>query len=316
MRSARPSTAHRGSMLALALAAAPFALPAAKSPAQGAIPRVAHSGAIIVQTVDTSINPVAAEIVIPAFGLGVRLSEEGAAILLNIPDGLYLLQARRLGYRPEWRLARVRGDTARLEFILAPATDGTSGLAEARLRDFLRRSNEMQLGTFVTRAEIERGRARNLASVLSRLPGITVDRNGPGLTVVRSRRATPECHAGMLLFVDGMRPTAPRLTSDIAATPVTDRSPRGSRPERTFRAVRARDASRWSGGPSARQVAGVDPIMPLGPTSGAGAASPLDWIPLSLVGAVEIYPTIVDVPVEFRVPGADCGVVLVWTTRR
>jgi hypothetical protein len=277
---------------------------------------MAHSGAIIVQTVDTSINPVAAEIVIPAFGLGVRLSEEGAAILLNIPDGLYLLQARRLGYRPEWRLARVRGDTSRLEFTLAPATDGTNGLADARLRDFLRRSSEMQLGTFVTRAEIERGRARNLAAVLGRIPEITVDRNGPGSTVVRSRRATPECHSGMLLFIDGMRPIAPRLTSDIAAAAVTERPPRNWRPERTLRAVRARDASRWSAGPSARQLAGVDPVMALGPTSGAGAASPLDWIPLSLVGAVEVYPTIVDVPAEFRIPGADCGVVLVWTTRK
>jgi hypothetical protein len=39
-------------------------------------------------------------------------------------------------------------------------------------------------------------------------------------------------------------------------------------------------------------------------------------VPTSLVAAVEIYPMADDVPPEFQVAGAECGVVLVWTVRK
>jgi hypothetical protein len=321
MRSAPLSAARCGSMLALALAAASSALPAALSPAQGPVPRTAHPGAIIVQTTDTSINPIAAEIVLPAFGLGIRLSEEGAALLLNVPDGLYLIQARHLGYRPEWRLARVRADTVRLEFVLGPADGGNGGLAEARLRDFLRRTGGMQQASFITRGEIDRRRPRNLAALLRRLPEVSIDRAGPGPTVIRSNRATrPECRSGMLLFIDGMLPNPPPLTAGPALPErAVERSSRSWRADRTLLgrgSVGATDASPWSTGLSGRELAGGEPVTRAGPTSATRAASPLDWVPISLVGAVEIYPTVTDVPTEFRVAGAECGVVLIWTIRK
>jgi hypothetical protein len=115
MRCARLSTAGRGSMLALALALA--AVPAALLPGQTPAGRISHPGAILVQATDTSINPLAVEIVLPAFGLGVRLSDEGVALFLNVPDGVYLMQARHLGYRPEWRVIRITGDTARIDVV-------------------------------------------------------------------------------------------------------------------------------------------------------------------------------------------------------
>ncbi len=313
MRSARLSTAGRGSMLALALAVASSALPATLSATQGPVPRTAHPGAIIVQTVDTSINPIAAEIVLPAFAVGVRLSEEGAALLLNIPDGLYLIQARHLGYRPEWRVARIRGDTVRVEFILAPADGPNGGLAEARLREFLYRSGRIQMASFITRADIDRRRPRNLAALLSRISDVTVERAGPGPTIIRSSRARGlECASGMLLFVDGMLPNPPQPTAEPGLlAPAAERQS-----SRTLRAVSAggADASRWSTGLSAR--AGVESVTSRRPTSARSTTSPLDWVPISLVAGVEIYPIISDVPPEFRVAGAECGVVLVWTTRK
>jgi hypothetical protein len=36
---------------------------------------------------------------------------------------------------------------------------------------------------------------------------------------------------------------------------------------------------------------------------------------MSHVSAVEIYPNLAGVPPEFRVTGAECGLVLVWTER-
>jgi hypothetical protein len=320
MRSARPSAAGHGSMLALALASA--GLPAALLLGQGPTVQVRHPGAVLVQAMDTSINPIAAEIVLPAFGLGVRLSDEGVALLLNIPDGTYLIQARHLGYRPEWRFVRIAGDTARIDFVLPPADGshgGGAGLAESRLRDFLRRSGSIQMASFITRSEIERRRPRNLVALLGRIPELRIDRAGPGPTVVRSIHATQlRCASGMLLFVDGMLPTPPPVAVGITEASGERPSLRRLRSERaTLGGVTAGGAaSRWSSGATARELAGVEPVAPGGPTSARRATSPLDWVPIALVAALEIYPIVADVPPEFRVAGAECGVVLVWTIRR
>src|SRR3712207_1069231 len=148
MRSARLSSAIRGSTFAVALAAV---IPPSGTPAQDTPRR--WRGAIFAQAVDTSINPLAAEIVLPAFELAARVNDDGAVLFVNVPDGLYLMQARHLGHRPEWRFVRVIGDTARVEFILAPADirDGVArgGLAESRLREFLRRTGTIPLGSFL-----------------------------------------------------------------------------------------------------------------------------------------------------------------------
>ncbi len=320
MRSARLSTAGRGSMLALALTLA--ALPGSRTAGQTRSGRVAHHGAILVQAVDTSINPLAAEIVLPAFGIGVRLSDEGTVLLLNIPDGTYLVQARHLGHRPEWRVVRIAGDTAHVDFVLPPADlargNHGHGVAESRLRDFLRRSVQLQQASFITRAEIERRRPKNLAALLGRLPEITVEGAGSGPTVVRSGLvALPHCRSGMLIFVDGMLPAVAPIASGSDGSAVEGRSPRGLRPQRaTFGAgVVGSESAQWPLA-SARELAGAGSLVSSGPTSSRRNASPLEWLPIGLVAAVEIYPTIADIPPEFLVAGAECGAVLVWTVRR
>jgi hypothetical protein len=309
-------------MLALALAASTFS--GVHMPGQAPAARLPYRGAILVQTMDTSINPLAAEVVLPAFGLGVRLSEEGAAILLNIPDGIYLVQARHLGYRPEWRVARITGDTAHIDFVLPPAERGSgadgTGLAESRLRAFLRRAGAIHVGSFVTRVDIERRRPRNLASVLSRVPDVAIDRDASGPTVARSARATgPGCAKGMLLFVDGMLPEMPTL-ENVRAPTESEGNPRslgGLRAERwTLGGSRASgDGSRWAAGTGPRPLAGSHPEVE-SEQPRTRRSSALDWVPISLVAGLEVYPSVSDVPPEFQVAGAECGVVLVWTIRR
>jgi hypothetical protein len=308
-------------MLALALPLA--ALPT--SPAAGQTPsgRVAHHGAILVQAVDTSINPIAAEIVLPAFGLGVRLSDEGIVMLLNIPDGTYLVQARHIGHRPEWRVVRITGDTARLEFVLPPAEPARGsqgyGLAESRLREFLRRSVDLQQASFITRAEIERRRPKSLAALLGRLPDIAVDGSAQG-PVVRSAHTTPaQCNAGMLVFVDGMLPTVTAMARGLEEAVLDRPPPRGGlRPERaTFGAgIVGSGGSAQRPLASARDVAGAASRVSSGPTSPRRMTSPLEWVPIAFVAGVEIYPTVADIPPEFRVSGSECGAVLVWTIRK
>jgi hypothetical protein len=311
MRRARLSAAFRGSTPLVALAAIllPVECPAAQESARR-LP-----GAILVQAVDTSINPIPAEIILPAFEVSARVNDDGAVLFVNVPDGLYVLQARHLGHRPEWRFVRVTGDTIRLEIVLTPV-DVRGGVAraalpESRLREFLRRTALIPVGTFLTRTEIERRRARNLVALLARLPDIIVDRAAGGPPVVRSERVTgPQCTSGMLVFVDAVLPTGPAIPEGVDArdSPRESRLIRGLRVERrlTGRAVR------WDSGlPSlgSRALnAGGDPTA-----AARRAASIMDRIPITRVAALEVYPTLAGVPPEFRVTGAECGVVLVWT---
>ena len=61
-------------------------------------------GAIFFQVIDTAVNPLAgAEIVLPHLGLAMQLAEEASLLLVDVPNGTYLVQARHLGYRAEWR---------------------------------------------------------------------------------------------------------------------------------------------------------------------------------------------------------------------
>lgn len=318
MRSARRSAAVRGSMLALALTSAVVYGDGLAGQTPNA--PLARPGAILIQAVDTSINPLAAEIVLPAFGIGVRLSDEGAVLLMNIPDGTYLVQARHLGHRPEWRVIRITGDTARLDFVLAPADLSHANygyaLADSRLRDFLRRTPEIQQASFITRAEIDRRRPRNLAALLDRLADLTVDGSRSGPTVVRSNRSiAPQCRSGMLVFVDGMLPAPPAATV-AEDRGVEQRSKLGMPVERaTFAIAGPADAPRQPIA-SARELPGAGSRVSSAPTSSRSLASPIDWVPIALVAGVEVYPSPPDIPDEFRVAGAECGAVLVWTIRR
>jgi hypothetical protein len=315
MRSALLSAALRGSTLAAALAAT--LLPASRPAAQES-PRK-FRGAILVQAVDTSINPLPAEIVLPAFEVSARGNEDGAVLFVNVPDGLYLLHARHLGYRPEWRFIRVTGDTVRIELVLAPAEIRTGaarrGLADARLRDFLRRTTASPLGTFLTRGEIERRRARTLVALLGRIPDVRIDRSA-GPPIVRSERAvSAQCASGMLVLVDGVIPAAASVP-DVFAVGAAPEEPRFVPALRAERRPGGR-TSRWEAARPIFEASSLDGAGDTGATMRAVAArriaSAIERIPLARVAAVEVYPTLPGVPPEFRLVGAECGLVLVWT---
>src|SRR5688500_18941386 len=83
------------------------------TPARDAGAQATRRGAIYFQVIDTSVNPLAgAEIVLPHLGLAMQLAEEGSLLLIDVPNGMYLVQARHLGYKTEWQLVRVTSDTA------------------------------------------------------------------------------------------------------------------------------------------------------------------------------------------------------------
>ena len=285
-------------------------------------------GAIYFQVIDTSVNPLAgAEVVLPHLGLAMQVPEEGALLLKDVPDGVYLVQARHLGYKTEWQVVRVSGDTVRAHFMLLPAARALdtvsvvadAGTVEGPLRDFLRRRTSSPSGYFLTRADVERRRPADFGGLVQNVSGIVVQRAGAGPTVLRSRRsADSRCAGGMLVFVDGVLQNSPTaLGGSRQRLPREDslalRRPRpgGTAPGGSLGGGSARRGTR-SGGVGA--LAG-DPVPSIDAAGGANTSSLFDVneVPVSAVVAVEVYPTLAGVPAEFRLPGAECGVVLVWT---
>jgi hypothetical protein len=283
-------------------------------------------GAIYFQVIDTSVNPLAgAEIVLPHLGLAMQLAEEGSLLLVDVPNGTYLIQARHLGYRAEWQLVRVTDDTARAHFTLMPAAHALDTVAvladgaplEARLRDFLRRSASSPSGYFLTRDDVERRRPADISALLQTVSGVVVQRAAAGTTLLRSRRSSGNrCSTGMLVFVDGQLLNSPASLGGRQRTPRDDslalRRPRGGGTSGgTLAGGRARR------GAVAGQMVGADPLPSVDATASVTPTTfDVNLIPLSTLAGVEVYPNLFGVPAEFRVPGAECGVVLMWTAGR
>jgi hypothetical protein len=258
--------------------------------------------------------------VLPALALGVRLTDEGTLLVVNVPEGVYIVQVRHSGYASDWRVIRVMRDTVRVDFTLAPTTgrNGRGGsapaaetsLATARLLYFLARSTSISVGSFITRAEIEKRRARTMSALLGRVRDVRVDRTPSGWIALRSSEAPqPACPTGMLVFVDAVPLSAPGESAP-------DRAQRTGWLGTTRGAAQgaARQAFRWVG-PTARDLV---PVV-MGPsdapekTSGDRGHPNVDRVRMSSVVAVEVYPAVAGVPPEFLLPGAECGVVLIWT---
>jgi hypothetical protein len=302
---------------------------AAVTPTHDAGAQTRKPGAIYFQVIDTSVNPLAgAEVVLPHIGLALRLAEEGSLLLLDVPNGVYLVQARHVGYKTEWQIVRVTGDTARAHFMLMPAAhalDTVSVIAdgaplETRLREFLRRSTTSPSGYFLTREDVERRRPPDFGALLQTVSGVVVQRATPGTTLVRSRRSGDNrCNAGMLVFVDGMLVNSPGAVGGPGQRmpredSVAMRRPRGGG---TTPGGTLPDAGRGGrrGLAAGGQFLGAEPIPNVDAASAVNTASLFDvnQVPLSTVAGVEVYPSLAGVPPEFRVPGAECGVVLIWT---
>ncbi|MFN2567576.1 MAG: hypothetical protein ABR499_21485 [Gemmatimonadaceae bacterium] len=324
MTGPRPSAAWRGLLLFAPVLVAAMPASGGGQP-QGAADTSARRGAIFVQVTDTSINPLAAEVVVPALALGVRLTEEGTLLLVNVPDGVYLVEARHRGHGSDWRLVRVTRDTVRIDFVLAPAGRGGDGggqqrgVAEARLLEFLNRTPVISVGSFITRTEIKRRRARTMTALLGRVQDVRIDRGSSGAAVIRSTEPSArDCASGMLVFVDAFQIVGPDATA-LATTDPGDQGSNG-RPHRTsWRPAGGTDetgprALRWIGAVGREHIAvSAGPKAEAWGGSTRRARAEIDRVPISSVAAVEIYPAFVGVPSAFRVPGAECGVVLIWT---
>jgi hypothetical protein len=301
---------------------------AALAPSHDAGAQTRRRGAIYFQVIDTSVNPlVGAEVLLPHLGLAMQLAEEGALLLVDVPDGMYLVQARHLGYKAEWQIVRVTGDTVRAHFMLMPDAHllDTVGVVadaaplETRLREFLRRSTSSPSGYFLTREDVERRRPADVGALLQTVSGVVVQRSVPGPTLVRSRRSgDSRCVGGMLVFVDGMLVSSPGAIGGSRQRTPREDSLALRRPRPAGTTLGGRAGARGGIGRIGSSVLGSDPTPNV---DASGTLSPsalfdVNQVQLSTVAGVEVYPTLAGVPPEFRVAGAECGVVLIWTAGR
>ncbi len=165
----------------------------------------AAGGVIAGAVADSSGLPIAgAEVRALGTVLKSRTDERGEFRLVGLPPGESLLEARRLGFRPEtlrvaMREARDAGIAFHLRLtatrLAAVAVRGERRRYSGRLAGYHERLASGLGGTFITRDELERGNPRQLTDVLRRFPGVEILR---GTRVgLRGRNCAP------LVWIDG-----------------------------------------------------------------------------------------------------------------
>jgi hypothetical protein len=152
----------------------------------------------------------------------------------------------------------------------------------------------MTRGTFLTRNEIERRGTRTVSALLRGIQDVRVERSARGRTIVRSTEASgPGCPNGMLGFLDGTEMTP--LAGSDEGTRLPALSWIGPSTDNLVRLTHDRTNG-------SRATAVRSPRM-----------TDIDRVKVSSVLAVEVYAWPNSAPPEFQMPGAECGLVVIWT---
>jgi hypothetical protein len=168
---------------------------------------VAHAQSVffgsIVADGDPSLPLADAEITIPQLSLGARTDSLGKFFFSGIPKGLFRVIIHRVGYNSFFLDARFSGrDTLAADFALLPVAvsldtvNVTGGRpVHGKFLEFEERRAHGG-GAFLTRADIERQKDRQLAEIVSGLPGLKISRYGAESSVASSRWTGGQGHGG------------------------------------------------------------------------------------------------------------------------
>ena len=135
-----------------------------------------------------------AEVIIPALNLGARTDSLGKFLFNDIPKGAFRVVIRRVGYNAIAINARFSGtDTLAADFALVATTvslDTVNVVGTARVHGKFLEFEERRAhggGAFITRDDLDRGKDRQLGEIISKLPGLRVNRFGAESAVASSR---------------------------------------------------------------------------------------------------------------------------------
>lgn len=210
-----PSTRRSALVFASKAAVAVVALAGALLCPLVAQGRPAPTGRIVGQVVDreTRVPISGARVAVLGTARRATSDDQGRFIDDSLAAGRYVLQAKAIGYSVGSRVVELRdGDTHEALFELdrlAEVLDTvvvrrSQTFAEARLRAFERRRASGR-GYFITAAQIEEQRPRDLSDLLRNVPGVRLTCRGAARCTVRMARAPQECRPDFV--VDGFPAT-------------------------------------------------------------------------------------------------------------
>lgn len=147
------------------------------------------------------------DVVIPTLGLVARTNWLGEYRFRNVAAGTYVVEARRIGFKPIADSVRVGGAAdARLDFVLdqkavtlssvVSKATATPTYISPSLRSFEERMNSHQGGSFIADTTLRKNEDHRLPEVLaSRVTGISFQRPtvGAATYAYSSRSATAQC---------------------------------------------------------------------------------------------------------------------------
>lgn len=170
--------------------------------------RVAAQQIFGVVTDTAGIAVAGVEVVVEQTSLVAMTNLRGEFRLSQSPRPPIRVRARRLGFEPVSVQLTSERQFASLSFRLKPVAQPLQPVIirperlvyGGRLGEYYTRLERRSSGVFITRNEIERSHARNLAFLLERVPGLQLMRSRVGSTVLRFRGKT--CRP--LVWVDGM----------------------------------------------------------------------------------------------------------------
>ncbi len=143
---------------------------------------------------DRALPLAGAEISIPRLNVEARADSLGKFFFSGIPKGLYRIIIRRIGYNSFSFDGRFSGsDTLAADFALTPAPsalDTVNVIGGASVHGKFQEFEDRRAhggGAFLTRADIEKQKNRQLGEILASLPGIRINRYGAESAVASSR---------------------------------------------------------------------------------------------------------------------------------
>lgn len=167
-----------------------------------------------------------AEIVLMDYSRLARTGPSGA-FTLNVPDGSFRLQIRRIGYVSRAFRFRTRADTMEVEFALTPSAvtldsvtvTGKTERISARLAEFDRRRQVSATGQFLGTEELALHRDQSVADALRNLRGLRIVPSGNGQSAI-SIRGNAGTNPGALncylaVWVDGIMMSTPGRPFDL-----------------------------------------------------------------------------------------------------
>jgi hypothetical protein len=180
------------------------------------------TGVIDGAVTDTNLVPLAgSEVGMLRTSLKVHTGENGRFRILGVPQGVYILIVRRLGFRPVSAMVEVPpGDTLRLAYALERTPVGLDTVVITEKRESVRMMEfdyrrKVGQGEFITAADIEKRPSVMAADVLRLSKTIDVlpsyTKGSMAEYYAMSRRAGDAIHGGcpMQIFVDGVPMPSP-----------------------------------------------------------------------------------------------------------